>query len=335
VLQAQKELSKLTSEPSNSASDANPSPPAQNDSDLVEPPPSEAVEVEAEADPTDTPSSSEADTPLAASTSSHLDQSQVQAEDPASSSLLSRLQSAFPIAPIPSNIVSTVHSNLPDTLKHAADNIDLAQLRATLSSEFHRVQGATLAHAGGYVQKSEVLLREAMKEAGEVLRDAVKVIPPEEQPGFTGASSSMVWDGSDIWTFPTPVVGGDHFADKGKGREGALPSSSGRMSGEAAQRALSTRAELLLKQLKHNPEIIKHDPEADDVVKGLYLSWLAAEVESKEGGILSEEWTKEAEGLLSDPADGAALRASQDTLGTCQFSAFGCIMLKNSIDSAR
>jgi hypothetical protein len=76
--------------------------------------------------------------------------------------------------------MSTVQNTIPETLKHATENIDLSQLRTTLTNELQCVQNATITQAGEYVHRSEGLLREAMKEAGEVLRDAVKVIPLEE-----------------------------------------------------------------------------------------------------------------------------------------------------------
>ena len=79
--------------------------------------------------------------------------------------LFSRLQSA-----LPPNIVATVQNNLPDSLKHASESIDFSQLGTNLLSEFQRVQGVTRAQAEEYVLKSEVLIRDAMKEAGEVLQ---------------------------------------------------------------------------------------------------------------------------------------------------------------------
>jgi ABC-type transporter MlaC component len=282
VSQAQKELNKFNAE-------------------AKEPPASEESASEAEND-TRTESSSEADTPLAASTSESSQQAELS-----SSSLFTRLQSAFP-----PNIVSTVQNNIPETLKHATDNIDLAQLRATLSTEFHRVQDVTMAHAGQYVHKSEEMLREAMKEAGEVLKDAVKVIPPEDSDA--GSAPGMVWDGTDIWMFPMPAGEFFEHSGKGKGKESSVPSSS--QPSSDAQRAVATRAESLLKQLKRNPEIIKHDPESDDVVRELYATWVRTEVEAKSGGIEGEEWSTRVTSLLNEPGDGPALQASQDALGT-------------------
>ncbi|KAJ6587061.1 hypothetical protein DFH09DRAFT_1259982 [Mycena vulgaris] len=262
VTQAQQELSKLTTE--------TPKPPAEVDPAQ---PPAESNE--------------EATTPRNASPEASSSSIGVQ-------NLFSRLQSA-----LPPNIVSTVQSHIPETLKHASENIDLAQMRTSLMSEFQRVQGVTRTQAEEYVHKSEGLLREAMKEAGEVLRDAVKVIPPEEAQS-SGGSGGLIWDGADMWMLPF-----DSSDTSAKGKDKA-----GRQSTDT-QLAVATRAESLLKRLKHDPEIIKHDPEADAGVKEFYIQWLATSVKD---GINGEEWTSKIAAVLNESADGQALKANQDAL---------------------
>jgi hypothetical protein len=280
VSQAQKELSKLTTEAPRELS------PGENTTD---------TEDSTRAGP------SQSATPTA-STSAERELS--------SSSLLARLQSA-----LPPNIMSTVQNTIPETLKHATENIDLSQLRTTLTNEFQRVQDATIAQAGEYVHRSEGLLREAMKEAGDVLRDAVKVIPPEEVEPAPG----VAWDGADVWMIPSSTGELSDGGGKGKGKESAP--SSGLPSGEA-QRSVATRAESLLRQLKQNPGIIRHDPETDARSKEIYHFWLKVEVEAKKGGVGSDEWTAMVDGALNEPVDGQALQASLDSLGE---SICGCI----------
>ncbi|KAF7315538.1 BSD domain-containing protein [Mycena indigotica] len=209
--------------------------------------------------------------------------------------LFSRLQSA-----LPPNIVATVQSHIPESLKNASENIDFAQMRSTLTSEFQRVQGVTRAQAEEYVHKSEALLRDAMKEAGEVLRDAVKVVPPDAQQSGVG-SNSVSWDGTDLWMMPF-----DGPESGGKGRERAASQSAA-----DSQLAVATRAEALLKRLRHDPEIIKLDPEADAGVKEIYTQWLAS---SMKDGLESDEWTAKITALLNDSPDGQALQANQDSL---------------------
>jgi hypothetical protein len=211
-----------------------------------------------------------------------------------SQSIFARLQSA-----LPPNIVSTVQNNIPESLKHASERIDLAHLR----SEFQRVQGVTRAQAEEYVHKSEALLREAMKEAGEVLKDVVKVVPPEEAE----APAGVVWDGTDMWMLPTA---GLESSDRA-----SWSSEKGKESGSAsARRAVATRAEALLKKLKHDPEIIGHEMENDDV----FEQWVKVNVDSNEAGIKSSEWTERAEQALAETVDGTALRTTHDHLGKSQ-----------------
>ncbi|KAJ7594336.1 hypothetical protein C8J56DRAFT_854452 [Mycena floridula] len=257
VTQAQKELSKLTSEaPAQTPETGNPT------DDSAAP---EASVVESVETPT-------------ASTST------VQ-------TLFSRLQSA-----IPPNVISTVQNNLPESLKHP-ENIDLGQLRATLASEFERVQGVTRAQAEEYMHKSEIMLREVAKEAGEALREAVKVIPPEEAQA---SGSGLIWDGTDMWMLPSDPS--EATALKGKGKA-------------SIQQAVATRAESLLKRLKHDPEILRHEPESD-----LYSQWLTAEVDLHEGGIESDVWTAKISAVLDESEDGKALMETQNLLVTSEMT---------------
>ncbi|KAF9222700.1 hypothetical protein BS17DRAFT_707797 [Gyrodon lividus] len=235
--------------------------------------------------------------------------SEIGASAPPSSSstthsFFARIQSS-----LPPNVVSAVQAQLPESLKNA-QNVDLSQLRSTLSSEFQRVQGVTRAQAEEYVHKSEAMLREAMKDAGEVLREAVKVIPPEE------AASGVVWDGSDIWMLPGIAADADGrrssgSTSKGKGKETDSGSSSRRQS-EDSRRAVATRAESLLKQLRSNPEIIKVDP-ARETSEDAYLAWAEASEASGEG-FGTKAWSERVAEALSDPLDGAALQGTLDIL---------------------
>lgn len=230
----------------------------------------------------------------------------IREEDPSSSSppqasLFSRLQSA-----LPPNIVATVNNTIPESLKHATDNVDFASIRSNLLTEFQRVQGVTRAQAEEYVHKSEALLREAVKEAGDVLRDAVKVVPPEQIGASAGgtASTGLVWDGTDMWLLPSEASTSESST--------VVFDSQPRQSGDT-QRAVATRAEALLRRLQRDASIISHDPEAE--VKEKYRAWLEAEVEPKEGGIEGAEWAARVSEALDEPHDGQALKDLQDTLG--------------------
>ncbi|KAF8443294.1 hypothetical protein L210DRAFT_1059836 [Boletus edulis BED1] len=148
------------------------------------------------------------------------------------------------------------------------------------------MQGVTRAQAEEYVHKSETLLREVMKEAGDVLREAVKVIPPEA----SATDGLVVWDGADIWMLP-----------------GLAASADGSTTGGVASKGVRRRM-----HLRSNPEIIKLDP-AVDTFKEAYLAWADASQASGEG-FGTEVWREHIAEALSDPSEWAALQATFATL---------------------
>lgn len=263
VLQAQRELGKLTGE-AQAGDEAAPRGPL-----------TDQAESEVNADSPSTPEGGEE----GSLSSSCVTETNVPTT-PSSQTFFARLQSA-----LPPNIAS-----LPDSLKHASESLDLAQLRT---------------HAEEYVHKSEVMLREAVKEAGEVLKDVVKIVPPEE----SGGVGAVPWDGTDMWLLVSSIP--DRQQDKRKGKERAASLTS-------AERAVSTRAEALLRRLKRDPDIIKHDPEADGEVRAQFEEWVLVEVNSKDGGLDGPLWKKAMEDVLGEPVDGEALKATHDTLGKCR-----------------
>ena len=223
------------------------------------------------------------------------------------SSFFSRLQ-----ASLPPNIVSTLQNHIPESIRHASENVDLGQLRSTLVADFQRVQGVTRAQAEEYFYKSEALLREAVKEAGEVLKDAVKVVPPEE-----GSAGGIVWDGSDVWVLPSASA-------LDGGVEGRSSSSSSRSGGEPlTAAAVATRAEALLKRLRHDASVLRRDPEED--AKAEFLLWREREVDSEEGGIEGAGWSGRIGSAVGEPVDGEALKELENSLGRF----FGCFFFES------
>ncbi|KAL7281275.1 hypothetical protein ACG7TL_004584 [Trametes sanguinea] len=312
VQQAQKELTKLTSEalPSTSASTSAPPSVSEPSASATEQAASLPAEAEAEAEGQASAAHvapNDDDTPEASAAEPSPSTSQSQPQ-----TLFSRLQAA-----LPPNLVSTVQTQLPEslkeTLKHARvgsanlSALDFAQLRSTITTELQRVQGAT----EEYVHRSEDFLR----EAGDFFKEAVKVVPPEEGDAVY---PGLVWDGTDVWMLPT--TGGsaspaEPSSGKGKGkeRETRSSSSSGRPSVDTL-RAVATRAESMLKQLRHDPEVIKADPNDDEKARQLYTNWVATEASDEERGLGTPAWQKKVEEALADPVDGAALKSTMDTL---------------------
>ncbi len=227
--------------------------------------------------------------------------------------IFARLQASLP--PALANVQSQLPDTLKETLKHARVGsanltaLDFAQLRSTIATELQRVQGAT----EEYVHRSEDFLR----EAGEFLKDAVKVVPPEEGDfGYPG----LIWDGTDVWMLPTmsgtasPAPAAGSNISKGKEREPPDSAASARPSVDTL-RAVATRAESMLKQLRHDPEVIKADPKEDANVRDMHANWLATEAASEDRGLGTTPWQNKIERALADPVDGAALQATMDTLG--------------------
>ena len=299
VAQAQKELTKLTEVPADAPADGTTkdAPAADTEAPATTSAADDAAQPR-DAEPSGEGSSSSAsDEPPTPTVDPQTRHARGNSVSTTAQNLFSRIQSS-----LPANLATTVQAQLPDALRNGTGSIDFAQLRTSLATEFQRVQGVTRAQAEEYVHKSEELLR----EAGEFLKDAVKVVPPEEGEGTPG----VLWDGTDVWMIPEMRSSGDA---KGKSRE---QSADGRSSGEG-HRAGATRAEALLKQLHHDPEVIRIDPGTDERVKEMWEQWLKKEVESEEHGILSERWTAAVQKALSAPEDGDALQKTMEALGRC------------------
>jgi len=152
--------------------------------------------------------------------------------------------------------------------------------------------------AGDYKNRGEALF----KEAGEFLKDAVKVVPPEQ----AGATDGIMWDGSDVWSFPSPIGTpgwGGNSAETEKDGSGPTGTPMGR----------ATRAEALLKHLNYDPEMLKLDPALDDSVKA-HFEEFEKNVQG-EGGIFGDKWvTKVQEALAQKGEDATALQKVFDTL---------------------
>jgi len=304
VLQAQKEIEKLTAgagevqPPAEASTSASTSTTERGEGTSRSVPSTSSA---SEKSGTEGTEGSESLTPVERSTAGD----ETPSASTSSQSLFGRLQSA-----IPPNLILTVQNNIPESLKsaseniksasenliHASESIDISQIGNNLLTEFQRVQGITRVQAEEYARKSEALIREAVREANEVLKDAVKIIPPEEGEGGVGAG--LVWDGSDMWMLP---VDQSQASGSGKEREGSAPPEN--------QTAVASRALALLQRLQSDPTIIQHDPEVDEGAKEAYKAWLADEFEAK-GGAEGKEWKERSEKLLKDEAPLAALYAS-------------------------
>lgn len=282
VSQAQKELGKFTSESSTQEQGTTPEPSAGT--------------YQTEAGPSTPPHSEQPSTTTSENDADNVETNASRAAPTSASSLFSRLQSS-----LPPTLVSSVQTTVQNQLPHLKDvHARASSLSAALTAELQKK-----VQTGDLVARSE----ELFKEAGDFFRDAVRIIPPDEQEQ---QSVGIAWDGTDVWMLPG--VGGS--VGKGKEREQDSPGSrSGRPSGEGL-RTGATRAAALLKQLRHDPEVITADPSKDPRVQEMYTNWVQTEIEAKDQGLEAKEWKAAIEEALADEVDGAALAATRDTLGT-------------------
>jgi hypothetical protein len=226
------------------------------------------------------------------------------------SSFFSRLQSSLPptLAPTATAISQTVQRGIST----GASQVDLNQIRGTVISNIQRVQqGITISQAEKlaeeYLHKSEALL----KDAGTFLKDAVKVVPPDEGEDF---ATNAIWDGTDVWMFPSPVGTAGWGAQKNdKGKAVAAPP---RIIQSSNSNVRVTRRDALLKRLKYDAEMLKLDPSQDEIIQERYSKFVKDEWEGK-GGLSGELWdAKVKSALAGDGRDATALGDTKAKLGT-------------------
>ncbi|KAG8990358.1 hypothetical protein FRB90_001801 [Tulasnella sp. 427] len=193
----------------------------------------------------------------------------------------------------------------------AMSQVDVSQYQRSLSGNIRKLQEAqapTLAQAQKLAEEARHRSEILFKEAGDYLKDAVKVVPPEEG-GSTGVAGA--WDGTDLWMYPSPI--GTAGWGGGSTDTKAVEEEKPRKSGDTMTYARVKRADALLARLKHDPELVKLDPEADDAVRETYLKFVGEEIDGK-GGIEGDVWSKKVGESLADGTDGAALKSTMDTL---------------------
>lgn len=213
---------------------------------------------------------------------------------PSFNAFLSRIQENLPPQLAPDNLSQTFQNiqkqiqpaiaGASNAASHvaaqAASQMDIQQIQRNLAAGVQRVQ-----------------------EAGDYLKDAVRVLPPDQQ-----GAPNMSWDGSDVWAYPSPI------GTTGWG--GSSKEVEPRRSGDATAYAKVKRADALLARLKYDPEMILLDPSSDPVVKERYATFVSKEIATK-GGLQGEVWSKEISNALADigPAS-EALKANRDKLGS-------------------
>jgi hypothetical protein len=210
-------------------------------------------------------------------------------------------------------INATINQNLATLQKSLGESIASAsnnpQLQSLTRSDVNLAQFSSniqknLAQAGTMlnIQQAEKLAEEYFRHAGEFLKDAVKVLPPDED-----GQGGMIWDGSDMYAFST-AGNQDDTAPYDMTRSGSL---------EVSRAPL--RKEALLRRLRADKELFLVDPAAETESasrRAAFQAFYKTEIEEQGGveGIAFE--TKIREELEKESADAETLRATRDALGT-------------------
>jgi hypothetical protein len=178
---------------------------------------------------------SSASSSTSASTATLADPQQQQRPDQAQSlnaqTLLNRLQSS-----LPPDLLTSLRDTIPDSVRDPQGRRELAQVAQA------RVQGAAA--------RGEELLR----GASVFLRDAVRVVPPEEAASSLSASSAS----------GAPSAHEGTTKPRGKA---ASPSA-------AVASTPATRRGALLRALREYPAILRVDPAKEERSAALFASWV-------------------------------------------------------------
>jgi len=205
--------------------------------------------------------------------------------------LFSRLQSTLP---------PNLSENFQKRLHDAQENSTIQQMRSTVTSGLTRLQeqtkGMSLAQAEEFVQqRSEALI----KEAGDFFKDAVKILPPEDDTAMT---ETAIWDGSDSWMVTSDSATSQDSKDKGP---------SGTFAGN--------RTAALMHKLRTDSGVLLLEPMDDPSasVKAMYEKWKGDSVSTK-GEMSSDGWSEDRKIALSE--DGGSLSTLHDQLVPSQMS---------------
>jgi len=206
--------------------------------------------------------------------------------------LFTRLQSTLP---------PNLSDNFQKRLQEAQENPTIQQMRSTVTSGLTRLQeqtkGMSLAQAEEFVQQRSELL---IKEAGDFFKDAVKILPPEDNPALT---ETAIWDGSDSWMVTT-VDNASSQDSKDKGPSGSFAGNRT----AALMARLRTDSSILLLDLNN---------ETSASVKAMYEKWKGDYLSTK-GEIASDGWSEDRKLALSE--DEGSLLALHNQLVPSQMS---------------
>ncbi|EJU04114.1 hypothetical protein DACRYDRAFT_114520 [Dacryopinax primogenitus] len=186
----------------------------------------------------------------------------------ATATLFDRLQ-----ASLPSNIARAIPPTTSASLSALSRDITTQyhHFQTTFSADLNSIEAVAqeYAHKGEQILKDAGVRGEALyKETKDFLKEAVRNVPND--PAY---AEGMVWDGTDLWQLP----GLSASMNNGERREEIFSASS--QAGPSAARSSgdmkvpTTRAEVLLAQLRRTPGVLRVDPTAEPRSAAEWESW--------------------------------------------------------------
>ena len=191
--------------------------------------------------------------------------------------------------------ISTLSATIQSNLEKAGTRIDFKQAEKL---------------AEDYLKRGEDMLGEAAQQAGSFLKDAVKVIPPEQAGGESG-SYTYSWDGTDVGIYGSAD-------DEGRSNTVLFDRST---AGNELSRS-QYRLNALLRRLRSDVELLSQDPSAPGETKArreAFERFKKDKIEAKGGwqGAEVQKLVWAEMGPEANDSDVEALKKSKDAMGEC------------------
>jgi hypothetical protein len=210
------------------------------------------------------------------------------------------------------NQINANLGSLQKTLSESiANNPSLAQInRANISTLSSTIQ-QNLEKAGTKInlRQAEKLAEDLLGEAGSFLKDAVKVVPPEEGSG----SYTYSWDGTDVGVYGSAEDGNNN------NNKSTVLFDRASMAGNDLSRS-QLRLNALLRRLRTDVELLSQDPSSASETKARQDAFAAFKRDKIEGAggyegqdVQKLVWAEM--GPEANDADVEALKKTKDALG--------------------
>jgi len=205
------------------------------------------------------------------------------------------------------NVTSNFSSLQKSVSESIANNpsLNISTLSATIQQNLEKA-GTKI-----NLRQAEKLAEDLLGEAGSFLKDAVKVVPPDEGSG----SYTYSWDGTDVGVY------GSGYPSDDRDKSTVLFDRAS-MSGNDISRS-QLRLNALLRRLRTDVELLLQDPSASSETQARQDAFAAFKKEAIEGAggyqgpaVQKLVWVEM--GPDANTADVEALKKTKDEIGECQ-----------------